>query len=103
MGGGCGRGNGVGGDELRLMGKREGSRGKVRVRERARRVQEMSWRCGRRPGGEEAARQGGGGRGAWPRVPGACPSSWQRRKATGEGGGGGLGQREELASWAGYR
>ena len=26
-----------------------------------------------------------------------------RRKATGEGGGGGLGQREELASWAGYR
>ena len=55
------------------------------------------------PGEEEAARQGGGGRGAWPRAPGACPSSWQRRKATGEGGGGGLGQREELASWAGYR
>ena len=26
-----------------------------------------------------------------------------RRKATGKGGGGGLGQREELASWAGYR
>ena len=38
-------------------------------------------------GEEEAARQGGGGRGAWPRAPGACPSSWQRRKATGEGGG----------------
>ena len=35
------------------------------------------------PGEEEAARQGGGGRGAWPRAPGACPSSWQRRKATG--------------------
>ena len=61
------------------------------------------WRRGREPGEEEAARQGGGGRGAWPRAPGACPSSWQRRKATGEGGGGGLGQREELASWAGYR
>ena len=26
-----------------------------------------------------------------------------RRKATGKGGGGGLGQREELASWASYR
>ena len=80
QGGGCGRGNSVGGDELRSVGKREGSRGKVRVRERARRVQEMSWRCGRRPGGEEAARQGGGGRGAWPRVPGACPCP------SGEGG-----------------
>ena len=42
------------------------------------------------------AGEAGGGRGAWPRAPGACPSSWQRRKATGEGGGGGLGQREEL-------
>ena len=37
---------------------------------------------GRRPEEEEAAKQGGGGRGAWPRAPGACPSSWQRRKAT---------------------
>ena len=70
------------------------------MRERGREVR-GAW--GRRLEEEEAARQGGGGRGAWPRAPGACPSSWQRRKATGEGGGGGLGQREELASWAGYR
>ena len=31
----------------------------------------------------QAGWEGGGGRGAWPRAPGACPSSWKRRKATG--------------------
>ena len=86
----------------RAAREREQRRGKG-SRESARGFQGVAWSCGRRPGEEEAARQGGGGRGAWPRAPGACPSSWQRRKATGEGGGGGLGQREELASWAGYR
>ena len=54
QGGGCGRGNDVGGDELRSVGKREGSRGKVRVRERARRVQEVSWRPQRRRGRGQA-------------------------------------------------
>ena len=93
QGGGCGRGNSVGGDELRSVGKREGSRGKVRVRERARRVQEMSWRCGRRPGVEEAARQGGGGRGAWPRAP---PSSFGARGRKTTGG-------EVAVGWAGWR
>ena len=53
----------------------------------------MSWRCGRHPGEEEAARQGGGGRGTWPRAPGACPCP------SGEGGrrqGGG----EAAVGWA---
>ena len=45
------------------------------------------------PGEEEAARQGGGGRGAWPRAPGACSSSWQRRKAT---------EKEAVVGWAGF-
>ena len=34
---------------------------------------------------------------------GRVPVLLAGRKTTGEGGGGGLGQREELASWAGYR
>jgi len=42
----------------------------------------VAWSCGRRPGEVEAARQGGGGRGAWPRAP---PSSFgaRGRKTTG--------------------
>ena len=68
-----------------------------------------AWRL---QGGVEASREAGGGRsreevaGARGRARrGACPSSWQRRKATGEGGGGGLGQREELGrlGWTGRR
>ena len=51
-------------------------------RESARGFQWVAWSCGRRPGEEEAARQGGGGRGAWPRAP---PSSFgaRGRKTTG--------------------
>ena len=55
--------------------------GETRESERGSRA--SAWRSGDVQGEEEAARQGGGGRGAWPRAPGACPSSWQRRKATG--------------------
>ena len=81
-----------------------GTEGEIRESERVRGGRVASpGSSGGKQGGRRWPKQGGGGRGAWPRAPGACPSSWQRRKATGEGGGGGLGQREELASWAGYR
>ena len=39
---------------------------------------------------EEAGRQGGGGRGAWPRAPGACSSYWREEE----------GDREEEVGWA---
>ena len=54
---------------------------------------------GGKQGGRRWPKQGGGGRGAWPRAPGACPSSWQRRKATGEARVGWAGQG---GSWAGW-
>ena len=52
-----------------------GTEGETRESERGSRA--SAWRSGDVQGEEEAARQGGGGRGAWPRAPGACPSSWQ--------------------------
>ena len=58
-----------------------GTEGETRESERGSRA--SAWRSGDVQGEEEAARQGGGGRGAWPRAPGACPSFWQGRKATG--------------------
>ena len=75
-----------GGDErarAREGESREGRRGRERVRERSEGVRHLRGVAGDVQGEEEAARQGGGGRGAWPRAPGACPSSWQGRKATG--------------------
>ena len=52
-----------------------------------------AWRHRSAQAEEEAGRQGGGGRGAWPRAPGACSSSWQRRKAT---------EKEAVVGWAGF-
>ena len=61
-----------------------GTEGEIRESER---VRGAAWRL---QGVVEASREAGGGRGAWPRAPGACPSSWQRRKRT----------KEEEVGWA---
>ena len=52
-------------------------------------------------GEEEAARQGGGGRGAWPRAPGACPSSWQGGRRQGREAAVGWASGRSWAGWAG--
>ena len=63
------------------------------MRERGREVRGIS-------GASRRKQEVPGGSRRWPRPLGRAPrlasAYWQRRKATGEGGGGGLGQREEL-------
>ena len=80
----CGRGSGVGGDELRSVAGGRGSRGEDGDERVSDGFQEGCVASLERPGGSRRWPEAGGGRGAWPRAPGACPSSWQRRNATGE-------------------
>ena len=56
-----------------------GTEGETRESERGSRGPRGVTAASRR---SQAGWEGGGCRGAWPRAPGACPSSWQRRKAT---------------------
>ena len=67
-----------------------GTEGEIRESER---VRGAAWRL---QGVVEASREAGGGRGAWPRAPGACPSSCPGRKTTGKALVGWAGQGGEL-------
>ena len=80
-----------------------GTEGEIRESERVRGGRVASpGSSGGKQGGRRWPKQGGGGRGAWPRAPGACPSSWQGRKATG-GSGGGLGRPAAVLGRFGYQ
>ena len=69
-----------------------GTEGEIRESERVRGGRVASpGSSGGKQGGRRWPKQGGGGRGAWPRAPGACSSSWHRRKAT---------EKEVVVGWA---
>ena len=77
-----------------------GTEGEIRESERVRGGRVASpGSSGGKQGGRRWPKQGGGGRGAWPRAPGACPSSCPGRKTTGKALVGWAGQGGNWAGW----
>ena len=98
---GCGRGSGVGGDELRSVAGGRGSRGEDGDERVSDGFQEGCVASLERPGGSRRWPEAGGGRGAWPRAPGACPSSWQGGRRQGREAAVGWASGRSWAGWAG--